>query len=144
MSQAIFQSYHPQVIIVDHFDLMINQIDIKTEKLFLDQTLPEETRNKLNDLREKQIKKIDEAKEMNLNHYMSEKGKQLNEEEAFREKWSHVIDDTSLEYEHKIDKLKEELILEDCVLLENSNEINGFDLWITSWFHNEKNLQFLK
>jgi len=144
MSQRIFQSFHPQVIIVEHFDLLINQIDIKTEKMFLDQSLQEETRNKLNDLREKQIKKIDEAKEMNLNHFISAKGKRSNEEEKFREKWSHVIDDTSLEYEHKIEIIKEELILEDCVLLENPNEINGFDLWITSWFHNEKNLQFLK
>ena len=52
MSQRIFQSFHPQVIIVEHFDLLINQIDIKTEKLFLDQSLQEEIRNKLNDLRE--------------------------------------------------------------------------------------------
>ena len=59
------------------------------------------------------------------------------EQEEFRLKWSHVIEENSLETKHKIDKIKEELILNDCVLLPNSKQTNGFDLWITSWFHNE-------
>ena len=89
-------------------------------------------------MREKQIEKIKELKESNLKHFKSK------EEEEFREKWSHVIDDNALEYKHKLDKIKEELILEDCALLENPKRINGLNLWTTSWFHNEKNLEFLK
>jgi len=131
------QCFHPRLLIADHFDLIINQIDIKTESLLCDQSLPEETRNKLNEIRETQIEKINELKELNLKHL------KLKEEE-FSEKWSLVINDSSLEYKHKIDKIKEELIAEDCVLLENPNEINGFNLWITSWFHNEKDLKFLR
>ena len=138
MSQQT-QSFHSQVIIVDHFDLIINQIDIKTETLLENQSLDADTRKELNEIRETQIERINELKEFNLSHLPQS----INEEE-YKEKWSHVITDTSLEYKHKIDKIKEELILEDCVLWKNSNLINGFQLWITSWFYNEKNLEFLK
>ena len=44
----------------------------------------------------------------------------------------------------KADEIKEELILVDCVLLENPDEKNGINLWITAWFHNEKSVAFLK
>ena len=131
------QCFHPRLLIADHFDLIINQIDIKTESLLCDQSLLEETRNKLNEIRETQIEKLNELKELNLKHLKSK-------EEEFSEKWSLVKNDSSLEYKHKIDKIKEELIVEDCVLLENPNEINCFNLWITSWFHNEKDLKFLR
>jgi hypothetical protein len=133
------QSFHPRVIIVDHFDEIINQIDIKTETLLLDQSLTIEIRNKLNETRAEQIKSIEEIKEFNLSHLPQE----FNEEE-YCGKWSHVIDDDSLDYKHKIERIKEELIVNDCVLLENPSLINGLNLWITSWFHNEMNLDFLK
>jgi hypothetical protein len=139
MSQQQTQSFHPQVIIVDHFDQIINQIDIKTETLLENQSLDGDTRKELNEIRETQIERINELKEFNLSHLPQS----INEQE-YKEKWSHVITDTSLEYKHKIDQIKEELILEDCVLWKNSNLINGFQLWITSWFYNEKNLEFLK
>ncbi len=131
------QCFHPRLFIVDHFDLIINQIDLKTESLLCDQSLPEETHNKLNEIRETQIEKLNELKELNLKHLKSK-------EEEFSVKWYLVKNDSSLEYKHKIDKIKEELIVEDCVLLENPNESNGFNLWITSWFHNEKDLKFLR
>jgi hypothetical protein len=134
------QSFHPQMIIVDHFDEIINQIDIKTETLLERHILTDETRNKLNKIREKQIEIINELKEMNLVGLTSG----IFNEFAYRQKWSHVIDDISLDYKEKLDKIKEESIIFDCVLLENSNLINGLEIWITSWYHNEKNLEFLK
>ena len=150
------QYFHPELIIVDHFDDIINQIDIKTESftskkiLELDEKiyiykwagieietlLEDQSLIDINEAREKQIEKIKEIKQLNLSHL----AQKFNEDE-YRQKWSHVIDDPSLEYKHKIDKIKEELILYDCVLLENP-EI--YILWITSWFHNQKNLEFLK
>ena len=45
------------LIIIDHFDDIINQIDIKTETLLMDQSLTEETRNKLNEKREETNRK---------------------------------------------------------------------------------------
>ena len=130
---------NPRLIIVDHFDELINQIDIQTETLLENQSLSEETRANINEAREEQIEKIKEIKEFNLNHLPQK----FNEDE-FRQKWSHVIDDPSLEYTHKIDKIKEKLIVYDCVLLLNTNKKCGYDLWITSWYHNTPSLQFLK
>jgi hypothetical protein len=134
------QSFHPQMIIVDHFDELINQIDIKTETLLERHILTDETREKLINIREKQIEIINELKEMNLVRLTSGKFNEF----AYRQKWSHIIDDISLDYTQKIDKIKEELIHFDCVLLENSNLTNGLELWATSWYHSEKNLEFLK
>ena len=89
MSQQQTQSFHPQVIIVDHFDLIINQIDIKTETLLENQSLNGDTRKELNEIRETQIERINELKEFNLSHLPQS----INEQE-YKEKWSHVIKDT--------------------------------------------------
>jgi hypothetical protein len=133
------QSFHPRLLIDDHFDEIINQIDIQTESVLVDQSLQEETKNEINDLREQQIEWIKELKELSLNHLPQ----QFNEDE-YRQKWTHVIDDNSLEYKHKIDKIKEELIVYDCVLLKDPNQIICCVLWVTPWFHNQMNLEFLK
>ena len=111
------EDQNPRLFIVDHFDDIINEIDIKTETLFLDQSLTEETRNKLNKIRDEQIEKIKEIKEINLNLLQ-------NEEEELED--------------------LEKLIHFDCVLLEQPKNLNGFVLWITSWFYNKENLEFLK
>ena len=134
------RTYHPKLLIAVHFDELINQIDIKTETLLERHILTDETREKLNNIREKQIEIINELKEMNLVRLTSGKCNEF----AYRQKWSHIIDDISLDYTQKIDKIKEELIHFDCVLLENSNLTNGLELWATSWYHSEKNLEFLK
>ena len=136
--------FNPELIIVDHFDERINAIDIETETLLEDQSLTEEFVFKLNETREKQIEKLEEIKQANLSVLLS-KGETVDDvEDEFRQKWSHVIDDPSLEYKHKIDKIKEELIVYDCVLLLNTSKKCGYDLWITSWYHNTPSLQFLK
>ena len=118
------RNLNSRVKIVDHFDDIINQIDIKTETLFLDQSLTEETRNKLNKIRDEQIEKIKEIKEINLNLLENDKEKdELGDEEEI-----------SLE----------KLIHFDCVLLEQPKSLNGLALWVTSWFYNQKNLKFFK
>jgi hypothetical protein len=112
-------NFTKNLLVIDHFDDIINQIDIKTETLLQDQSLTEETRNKLNEIREKQIEKIKETKQINLNLLKN------NEQEEFED--------------------LERIIHFDCVLLEQpKNSLNGLVLWITSWFHNKENLEFLK
>ena len=113
------EDQNPRLFIVDHFDDIINEIDIKTETLFLDQSLTKETRNELNKIRDEQIEKIKEIKEINLNLL------QKNEEEE------------------ELEDL-EKLIHFDCVLLEQPKSLSGFDLWITSGFYNRDNLEFLR
>jgi hypothetical protein len=76
------QSFNPELIIVDHFDEVINQIDIKTESFLSNLSMKEETKNELNKTREKQTEEI---KELNLKHLPQ----QFNEEE-YRQKWAHV------------------------------------------------------
>jgi len=133
------QSFHPKILISDHFNEITNQIDIKTETLLENQIFTLEARKKINETREKQIEKLNEIRDINLNHLP----KEFNEDK-YRQKWSHLIEDESIEHRKKIDKIKEELILHDCVLLENPNRINGIDLLITSWFYDAINLEFLK
>ena len=103
--------FNSRLMIVDHFDDIINQIDIKTETLLQDQSLTQETRDKLNEIRDKQIEKINEIKEINLSLLQNE---------------------------------VEEIIHFDCVLLEQPKSVNGFVIWITSWFYNEMDLKFLR
>ena len=114
--------FNSRLMIVDHFDEIINQIDIKTETLLMDQSLKKKTRDKLNEIRDKQIEKIKEIKEINLNLLQNDKETKEKEEEIVLEKLIHF----------------------DCVLLEQPKSLNGFYLWITSWFYNEKDLNFLR
>jgi hypothetical protein len=126
-----------RLIIVDHFDDLINQIDIKTEilleqeaklnkKIKLDNGT-DNRRNNLNEIREKQIKQIKEIKENNLSLLNDKKTKELEEDDSLG-----------------LDKIKEKLIHFDCVLLEQPNSFNGLDLWITTVFYNQENLEFLR
>ena len=136
------ESYHPRLLIDRHFDALINRIDVRTEELLQDlvksETSSKEKYNDLNDLRGKQIKEIEQIKEINLKSFGN-----FNEEE-FQKKWLELINDNSIKYEQKMDRIKEEIIVADCVLLEESKVTNGLNLWITDWFHNEKNLEILK
>ena len=118
------KNFYSQLKIIDHFDDVINQIDIRTETLLQDQSLTKETRDKLNEIREEQIEKIKEIKEINLDLLENDKEKdELGDEEEI-----------SLE----------KLIHFDCVLLEQPRSLNGIVLWITSWFFNEKDLKSLR
>ena len=133
-------SFHPRLIIDNHFDALINRIDIKTEELLQalvkSETSSNEKYNDLNNSRGKQIKQIEEIKELNLKSFEN-----FNEAE-YEMKWSNLINDSSIDDIQKIDQIKEKIISMDCVLLEF--RVNGFDLWITSWFYNLKNLEILK
>ena len=96
------QSFHPRIIINNHFDNLINQIDIKTETLLKNQSLTEEKRNEFNEIRDKQIEKIKEIEQINLQYLPLN----INQEE-YEEKWSHILQDSSLDYHQKIDQIKD-------------------------------------
>ena len=135
-------SFHPRLIIDNHFDALTNRIDIRTEELLKEfvehETIITEKSKDLNNLRAKQIKEIEQIKEINLKSF-----EHFNEDE-YEIEWSEVINDTSLDYEQKIDIIKEEIISDDCVLLEVNKVVIGFDLMITKWFYNSWNLEILK
>jgi hypothetical protein len=131
------KSFHPRLIITDHFESIINKIDIKTETLLLDQSLTKERIDELNKARQLQIDKVNEIEKLNL----PQENFNLN---SFEQQWSSLIDDSSLDFETKIDQIKERLISIDCVLLEQAKTINGLNLWITARFYNKRNLEFLE
>ena len=158
MSNRQIDNFNPRLIIFNHFDDVINKIDVKTETSLEDievsnkkRKLEDETsfieteaQKELNETREKQIEKIKEIEQINLNLLNDKSKKDLEQ------KWSNILD-----YKQKIDQLKEDLIHFDCVLLEQPKnsvwknqtlleESNPFILWITSWYFNKKDLEFLK
>jgi len=131
------KSFHPRLVITDHFDFIVNKIDIKTETLLLDQSLAKERINELNKSRQEQISKVKEIEKINLDRQEFN----LND---YEQKWSILICDPLVEFEQKIDKIKQEIISIDCVLLEQPTTVNGLNLWITSEFQNKKDLEFLR
>jgi hypothetical protein len=135
------KSFNPKVIIVDHFDEVKNQIDIRTETILHEKRniLSENRQQCLNELRQTFLDKIDQVKEKNLSLFTL-----YNDEEAFNLKWSHVIESDQLKYEHKIESLKEDLISFDCIVISDEKCALGVALWITPWYFNEKSLGILR
>jgi hypothetical protein len=135
------KSFNAKVIIVDHFDDIKNQIDIRTETILHEKChiLSENKQQFLNKLRQTFLDRIDQVKEKNLSLFTSN-----NDEEAFNLKWSHVIESDQLEFEHKIESLKEDLISFDCVVISDEKCALGVELWITPWYFNEKSLGILR
>jgi hypothetical protein len=135
------KSFNPKVIIVDHFDEVKNQIDIRTETILHEKShiLSENRKQFLNKLRQTFLDKIDQVKEKNLSLFTS-----CNDEEAFKLKWTHVIESDQLEYEQKIESLKEDLILFDCIVISDEKCALDVALWITPWYFSEKSLGILR
>ncbi len=135
------KSFNPKVIIVDHFDEVKNQIDIRTETILHEKRniLSENRKEFLNKLRQTFLDRIDQVKEKNFSLFTS-----INDEEAFKTKWNHVIESDQLEYEQKIQSLKEDLISFDCIVISDEKCALGVALWITPWFFNEKSLDILR
>ena len=100
-------NYNPRLTIVNHFDEIINKIDVKTETLLEKIEMSNQERklkneatetkqqNDLNEIREKQIEKIKEIEQINLQLLNDKTTKE------FEQKWSHVINDHSLDYQQK-------------------------------------------
>jgi hypothetical protein len=135
------KSFNPKVIIVDHFDDVTNQIDIRTETILHEEshTLGENRRKFLNKLRQMFLDRIDQVKEKNLSLFTL-----YNDEEAFNLKWNHVIESDQLEYEQKIESLKEDLISFDCIVISDKICALSVALWITPWYFNEECLDILR
>ena len=131
------QSYHPKVIVNDHFDNIINQIDIKTESLLENQSLSDEKIDELNILRENQVDLIKEIKNFNLKNVKFD-------EKSFQKEWSYILDDASFDYKLKVEKIKYKLIFIDCILVNDTSVQSGISLWVTNWFCDSENLKFIK
>jgi hypothetical protein len=128
------ENYNPAILINDHFDKIKDQVETKLE--FLIKSTSSEEANTLKELKQTQIEKINEIKAKNLSNL------ELKETE-FKSKWKHFTDEATLNASLKIEKMKEELIVNDCILVEEEGGV-AKSLWITPWFFNSKNLEFLQ
>jgi hypothetical protein len=81
-----------------------------------------------------QIEKIKEIKENNL--------KKLDNVD--NERLKLIKENFSLDEQQKIDRIKEEIIKEDCVILEDPKQSKRSILCLSSWFYNQKDLEFIQ
>ena len=137
--------YHLRLIINEHFDKILNQIDVKTELLLAKPEIrnQKEVEVDLNETRKQQIEMLKEIERLNFNHLTK-----FDFENEYDQIWSSVLDENALSYEQKkelySERIRERIIKYDCVLFENAKLSNGLDLWIMPWSYNQMNLEFLK
>ena len=130
------ESYAAKAIIVDHFDTLINKIDIQTEELLIESS-NDTNKLKLNQQRQELLEKIKEIEDLNLKSI-------LHTEKRIEEKWTNLIENKLIKYEEKIDILKLDLIKVDCIIKEDDNFEIKLSVWITNWYNRRKDLDFLK
>lgn len=135
-----FEYYNPRLIISEHFDYIVNKLDIHTEYLL---------KENINDLtgletickqRETIIHQLKLTKDFNLRIF----NESNNDEKDFEEKWKNLIENMSLSYEEKMDTLKIDLIKEDCVLMVDLTSNIKYSLWLISGFNSTNDLSLLR
>ena len=129
--------YNPRIIIDKHFSEKINQIDINTEQQIANENLSESDLAEINELRNKKITKVTELKQINLDANKFD-------EEFFYEKWQLLIENNSMEYLKKLDMIKKDLIVYDCVLVNDANFKSNMSLWTFPWFNDMEQVDFVK
>ena len=131
------KDFHPKLIIVDHFEDIKSQIDVKTETLLQNKDFYESGHKILNELRQNQLNKIEQIKNENLLHVVFD-------EVAYKLKWNYLINDETLTFEQKMEIIKSVIIVKDCILIEDDKYAIGLSLWIIPWFCDQKHLEFLR
>jgi hypothetical protein len=129
------QTYNPCEIICGHFNDLKIEIDIRIEELLEKNILDTILSNKLNILREKQIKNIEEIQSLNLGRI---------DEDEYANNWSFLINDPTIDYAQKVEIIKDNLILNDCLLIEDAQCASNLMLWITPWYFNKFSSNYLK
>ena len=132
-----FEYYEPRLIIDEHFAKLINHIDVKTEQLLANPNLSEDDKNELNLSRAKQIAKLEEIKQINL-------AANKLDLEPFLAKWDSLLNDPAIEYETKLDVIKRDLIVQDCVLVNDHRFKSTMALWLFRWFNDQQQLNLLQ
>jgi hypothetical protein len=130
------ESYNARFIIGEHFDDIINKIDIKTEEI-LKKIKNLKPTDAINNLRDEFIAKVNDLKDFNLRNCV------INQDE-FEKKWQHLIEDDNIEYAAKLDQIKVDLIKNDAIILESNESIIKCSLWILNWFNNKNQIEFLR
>ncbi len=115
--------FHPNLIIVNYFDSLINKLDVYTETRLCDQTLSHIDKSVLNESRQTLIEKIDQVREENLSLVKFD-------EDKYTIEWCHIISDENLSFEQKVEIMSERLISQCCLLFEDKKFASGHSLWL--------------
>ena len=134
--QTFLDVFNLNLIISEHFDLQINLIDIHAEELICYSKTSTQI-DEINDERAKIIKQIEYIRDFNL-----AKNSATFKQNVFDEKWHHVIDDTKLSYQAKLDCILGECIKPDCFLVKDANYIIQHCLWVTNWYNEREHVEF--
>jgi len=90
-------------------------------------------------MREEQIKKLEEIEENNLSRWPL-----TFDKESFELEWSHLINDDAMMYQEKIETIKENIFVSDCLLIDDDKLGTKVSLWIVPYFVNRLNLEFAR
>ena len=132
----LIKSYNARYIIGEHFDCLINEIDMRAE-IILAKTTDQNEIDLVNNLREELINKIQMLKEDCLSD-------NVDIQNAFEDAWNVLIDDQSIAYEIKLDIFKKNLIKRDCIIVNDPKFKIGCSIWITDWYNDKKQIDFLR
>ena len=132
------KTFNPRLIITEHFDKIKYQIDIKTETIIdTEKTLTNKDRFEINKKRDEQIEKIAEIEHISLTHWP------VNfDEKKYELEWNELLNDVSFDYDQKVEKIKEKIILWDCILIEMPSLIKKISLLVVPFFLNKYNTEF--
>jgi hypothetical protein len=124
-------------IIEDHFDAIINQLDIHVEEAIIDMNHEQEI-HKINKLRSELLLEISIIKDFNLTFNAS------SHAELERD-WQRLLNNKSIRYSNKLETIKKDLIKKDCILMTNSGSKSQFSIWIlNSYSSSTKHVNFLR
>lgn len=105
--------YEAKYLIVDHFDEIINKIDIRVETLLSSKThFQDKDRNVINEIREKQIEIVKEFQHESVSNII---------EKNYESKFSHILNDASQTHTHVIEAVLCEFIENDLMLIDEAN-----------------------
>lgn len=135
-----FEYYNPRLIISEHFDYIVNKLDIHTEYLLKENINDSTGLETICKQRETIIHQLKLTKDFNLRIF----NESNNDEKDFEEKWKNLIENMSLSYEEKMDTLKIDLIKEDCVLMVDLTSNIKYSLWLISGFNSTNDLSLLR
>lgn len=131
---------NPAIIIDDWASLIVNQIDVSVETLLQNPNFNEQERRILNERRKRHIAEIERVKYVNFSAL--ERAKLNNN--TFKTKYDHVINNFTLNNQQKLDILRKDLILNDCIYFEQDKINNSSSLLITNgYLSSPENLEFI-
>jgi hypothetical protein len=128
--------FYPKLWIIDYFESLVQQVDIDTETVILE-----------NELNEAEIQKLNSTREYYINEIVKAQAKNMSAYEKRSEKYEAIVSED--QSEETIDKILKEIFKYYCFLL-NKDDLQGVEqntigvLIFTRHFLNDSELNDFK